>query len=336
MLAVVCTTPGGPLEVAERPDPTPGPGEVVLQVDACGICGSDLHNVDVLPQEGFTMGHEYCGTVVAVGPEVDGVRDGDRAAALSLASCGACAECLTGRIRKCFAARMYGVELPGAYAEYVKVQARDLVALPAGIDAGLGALVEPLAVARHTVERADVRPGEDVLVLGGGPVGLAVLLWLEQFGAHRVVVSDPMATRRDQALRFGADAGIDPVAGALVDLTLDAFAGRPPKHVIECVGLPGIVQSATETAAVDGVVTIAGVCLAQDPLFPFFALSKELDLRYAFYYRRQDYDLTIEAIERGRISPAPVITDTVSLAELPARFEGLKRPSTDIKVQLRP
>jgi (R,R)-butanediol dehydrogenase/meso-butanediol dehydrogenase/diacetyl reductase len=145
-----------------------------------------------------------------------------------------------------------------------------------------------------------------------------------------------MATRRQQAVSFGADAAIDPTAGDLGAQTVEAFGGHAPRHVIECVGLPGIVQTATEVAATDGVVTIAGVCLAQDPLFPYFALSKELDLRYAFYYRRQDYELTIDAINRGHIAPAPVITDTISLQEVPERFEVLKKPSADIKVHIRP
>lgn len=326
---------GQPLTIGEVTDPTPGDGEVVLAVEACGICGSDLHLADAMPMEGTVLGHEFCGQVVELGPGVEGWSLGDRAAGLSLATCGHCVACRTGRPRKCLAARMIGVELPGAYAEHVALPAHDLVRLPDALDARHGALVEPLSVALHAVERAQLEIGDHALVLGGGPVGLAVALWLRQLGAREVVVSDPVEHRRELAVRVGASATIDPttqdVASTFVELT-----GAPPSLVIECVGVAGLLQHASDVAAVDGRVVIAGVCMSAETLVPFVPMMKELDLRFAFYYRRSDFATTIDLIARGRIDPLPLVTDEITLDEVPERFEALKHPTEECKVLIRP
>lgn len=335
MRAAMVGPMGEPLVVGDAPDPTPGPGEVVLAVEACGICGSDLHVVDALPMEGTVLGHEFCGSVVEVGPGVEGWSVGDRAAGLSLATCGQCVACRTGRPRKCLAARMVGMELPGAYAEHVALPAHDLVRLPDALDPRHGALVEPLAVALHAVERADLQIGEHALVLGGGPVGLAVALWLRQLGAREVVVSDPVAHRRQLALAVGASATIDPTAEE-VDGAFAALTGAPPSLVVECVGVPGLLQHATDVAAVDGRVVIAGVCMSSEPLVPFIPMMKELDLRFAFYYRLADFETTVDLIARQRIDPLPLVTDEISLDDVPERFEALKHPTEECKVLIRP
>lgn len=334
MQALVTTTLGGPLETAELDDPTPGRGEVVVAVDSCGICGSDLHIVDALPMPGQVLGHELAGRVAAVGRGVDGWKVDEPVMALSLATCGACDACRSGRPRKCASALMVGVETPGGYAEYVRAPAHDLVALPDGFDLRHGALVEPLAVARHAVGRGGLVPGETALVIGGGPVGLAVLLWLKHLGAGTVAVSDPLASRRAGAGQLGADLVLDPMAGDLAGQLADA--GLPaPSLVLECVGLPGLVDQAAATAAVDGRVVVVGVCMADDRYFPYTAMAKELDWRFAFYYCRADVDATVAAINGG-LDVAPLITGEVGLAAAPDRFEALKQGSDDTKVVIRP
>jgi len=335
MRAAVLGDLGQPLTITSVDDPVAGPGDVILDVDACGICGSDLHASDHLPLEGMVLGHEFCGTVAELGAGVEGWKVGDRAAGLSLATCGQCVPCRTGRPRKCLSARMIGMELPGGYAEHVTMPAHDLVRLPDALDARHGALVEPLAVALHAVERAGLAIGDHALVLGGGPVGLAVALWLRQLGAREVVVSDPVEQRRALALSVGASATVDPttqdVAGEFVTLT-----GAPPSVVIECVGVPGLLQHATDVAAVDGRVVIAGVCMSSETLVPIIPMMKELDLRFAFYYRRADFETTIDLMARGRIDPLPLVTREVSLDEAPEAFTALKTPTTECKVLIRP
>jgi (R,R)-butanediol dehydrogenase/meso-butanediol dehydrogenase/diacetyl reductase len=335
MRAALLESMGRPLVVTEVPDPSPLPGEVVVRIDACGICGSDLHASDNLPFEGLVMGHEFCGTVVEVTPQAGRWKPGDRVVALSLATCGNCDACVDGRVRKCLAAQMLGLERPGAYAEFVALPGSALLELPPMLDHRHGALVEPLAVARHAIERCGVRPGEDVAVLGAGPVGLAVTLWLEHLGARNIVVSDPAQERRHAAARLGATATVDPtavdVAGAMAELCAGA-----PTRVIECVGVPGLLQAATDVAAVDAVVSIAGVCMAPEQVTPLVAMVKELDVRFAFFYRRQDMETTLAEMAAGRLDPLGMVTDEITLADLPDRFEQLKTPTSDCKVLVRP
>ena len=335
MRAAVLQNPGEPLAVVDLDDPTPGEDEVVLAVDACGICGSDLHAADALPLPGLVMGHEFCGTIAEVGPGVEGWAVGDRAAALSLVTCGRCPACLSGRVRKCPTAQMVGIERPGGFAEYVTMTARDLHRLPAAVDASLGALVEPMAVALHTVHRTGIRVGEDALVIGGGPIGAAVALWLRQAGAREVVVSDPVAHRRELAESVGATATIDPVAQDVAAAAVEV-CGALPRHVVECVGVPGVIQHAADVAPVDGVVTVAGVCIPPDEIVPFTLMSKELDVRFAFYYTRTEFDAVIDLLARGRVDVTPLITDRVDLDGLPAAFDALRHPTEQCKVLIRP
>lgn len=336
MRAVVTTDPGGPLTVADVEDPTPGPGEVVLAVEACGICGSDLHLVDVWPIPGQVLGHELSGRVVALGEGVDGVAEGDAVVGLSLATCGVCDACRSGRPRKCVTARMVGIDTPGAYAEYTTLPAHDAVAFPEGVDLALGALVEPLAIARHAVGRAGLRPGETSLVVGAGPIGLASLLWLRRLGAGPVVLSDPDPRRRATAADLGADLVVDPTAGDLATQVADAGLGAVPL-VLECVGLPGLVAQASAAAAVDGRVVVVGVCMGEDRYDPLAPLGKELDWRFSFYYCRADIDASIGAVTDPAFGAADLVTGLVGIEATPDRFAALKAGGTDdVKVLIRP
>jgi (R,R)-butanediol dehydrogenase/meso-butanediol dehydrogenase/diacetyl reductase len=333
--AAILQQPGQPLAITDQPDPTPAAGELLLRVDACGICGSDLHVSDAYPLPGLVLGHEFCGTVESVGAHVDDFEAGDRVTALSLTTCGYCAACLSGRPRKCPSAVMVGIERPGAFAEYVTMPARDVFRLPNTLDPRHGALIEPLSVALHTVDRAELEPGDDVLVIGGGPVGLAVALWARQLGAREVVVSDPVEKRRALAESLGASTTVDPTKDDVGD-AFEAVTGTRPRVVIECVGVPGMIQHAVDVAATDATVVVAGVCMAPDSIVPLIPMTKELDLRFAFYYRARDYTTAISMIDRERIDPLPLVTAEVTLDELPGRFEQLKTPSDDCKVLIRP
>ena len=335
MRAAVLQQPGELLAVTDQPDPTLATGELLLRVDACGICGSDLHVSDAYPLPGLVLGHEFCGTVEEIAGEVTGFEIGDRVAGLSITTCGHCAACLTGRPRKCPSAVMIGMERPGAFAEYLTMPARDVYRLPNTLDPRHGALIEPLAVALHTVDRASLEPGDDVLVIGGGPVGLAVAMWARQLGAREVVVSDPVDQRRALAEKLGASTTVDPTKEDVGD-AFERVTGTRPGVVIECVGVPGMIQHAFDVATTDATVVIVGVCMAPDSLLPITAMMKELDVRFAFYYRARDYTTAISMIDRERIDPLPLVTSEITLDELPERFQQLKTPSTDCKVMIRP
>jgi (R,R)-butanediol dehydrogenase / meso-butanediol dehydrogenase / diacetyl reductase len=314
-------------DVVDVPDPTPGPGELLLQVTACGICGSDLKAAGSMPA-GLVMGHEFCGEVVAVGAGVgERWRDGMAVAALPLIGCGACAPCHTGDVAHCATVDMVGVGgSSGAYAQYVRVSAREAFALPVGLDE-LGALVEPLAVGLHAVARAALTPGDRVLVVGAGPVGLAVVLWARHLGAREVVASDPVAHRRAAAEGVGATRSVDPGTEEL---------GGPYDVVFECVGVPGMIATAVGAAAVHGRVIVVGVCTKPDPFVPIVAVMKELAMHFVVYYRRQDFAYTVDMLRDGRIDVAPFVTQRVDLDGFPAAFEALKHPTDQCKVLVLP
>jgi (R,R)-butanediol dehydrogenase / meso-butanediol dehydrogenase / diacetyl reductase len=313
-------------DITEVPDPAPNAGELVLRVHACGICGSDLKAVANM-RPGLVMGHEFAGEVVALGHGVSGWREGQMVCALPLMGCGACEPCRTGDVAHCARVDMIGVGgSGGGYAELVRVSAAEAFALPEGIGADLGALVEPLAVGLHAVQRATLRPGDDVLVLGAGPVGLAVTLWARHFGAASITVSDPVEHRRQAARSLGATATVHP----------DDVPARGASVVFECVGVPGMIAAGITATAVHGRLVVAGVCTRPDPFVPVTALMKELSLLFVVYYRRDDYAYTVEMLRQDRIDPRPLITDRVDLDGFPAAFAALKTPTTQCKVLVEP
>lgn len=335
MRAAMTQGRGEPLVVGEVPDPSPEPDQLLVRVEACGVCGSDLHIADSMDSPGRVLGHEFAGEIVAVGSATSGHDEGEHIAVFPLIGCGTCLACITGRPSRCTAYQLVGGGLSGAYAEYVAINARQAFRLPEGVDARAGALVEPLAVALHAWRKTPAEDGEPVLILGGGPVGQALALWAKHFGARDVIVSDPVAHRRELAERAGASGSIDPrssdVAGAFEELT-----GLPPRVVIECVGVPGMIQQALDLAIADGHVTVVGMCLGPDEIVPRLAMRKELSTQFVLFYREDDYGLTIRSLERGALDFQPLITDVVSLDELPDRFEALKHPTMECKVLVEP
>ncbi len=324
------------LEVAEADDPAPGPGELVLAVKGCGICGSDLKVVEHLPI-GYTLGHEFSGEVVAVGADpVGDWNTGDAVCALPLVGCGRCQFCWDRLPVHCPHSEMIGTGTrPGAYAEYVAVSSAQTFRLPEACGYDVGALVEPMAVGLHAVDSAGIGAGDNVLVVGAGPVGLAIALWTRHVGARSVVVSDPVAVRRDSAADFGATGVIDPATEELGP-AFERLAGVPPDVVMEAVGKPGIIQSCIDVAAHRGRVAVVGICSGPDPIIPVLASLKELTMTFPVYYRHQDYAHTLAMIEQDRINPAPFITHNVDLDGLPSAFEAIKSPTDQCKVMVRP
>jgi (R,R)-butanediol dehydrogenase/meso-butanediol dehydrogenase/diacetyl reductase len=304
-------------------------------VEACGICGSDLHMAHSLKDNpGIVFGHEFCGTVVALGGDVAGYREGDRVVGYPLSGCGECPACLANAVAKCRRVKLIGAQRPGAYAEYVAVGAAQSFLLPEALTPDLGALVEPLAVAHHALERTAREPGEPVLVLGAGPVGLAVALWAQALGASHVMVSDPVARRRALAETIGATA-VDPTEQDVAAAFAEATGGRP-RVVVECVGRPGVIQHAVQIAATDAQLTLVGACTAPDTFLPVVATSKELTLQFVVYYRPSDFAQTLDFLTAGRLDPIPLVTGHVGLDELPPRFTQLMAPNDDCKVLVHP
>jgi (R,R)-butanediol dehydrogenase / meso-butanediol dehydrogenase / diacetyl reductase len=315
-------------EVAALPDPVPGPGELLVRVTGCGICGSDLKARPAMPA-GTVMGHELGGEVVAVGAgATDSWREGMRAAVLPVRSCGACDRCHAGNVAHCERAQLIGLGgAPGGFAELTVVSADLAFPLPDALPASYAPLVEPFAVGLHTTRLARIEPGDDVLVIGAGPVGLTTACWARELGARTVTVSDPAPRRRQGAAAFGATAVVDPAADGL---------GGPYDVVFECVGKPGLLDAAAGAAGLHGRIVIAGVCAEPDPYLPMIPLLKELSIRFSVYYLPHEFRTVVDAFARGAIDPAPLVTRTVGLADLDATFTALSTSPDDLKVVVDP
>lgn len=345
MKAAVFKAPGAPLVIENVPDPEPGPTDLILKVHACGICGTDLHWSESTEPKyggrvlgpGAVMGHEFAGEVIEVGREARGDwKVGDRVCAMPQIGCGVCRSCLSGKPHRCaeLTARA-SPELTGAYAEFTRIGSSETLNLPEGVDFRQGALVEPLAVGLHAVDRARLQHGDTVLVVGAGPIGLSVALWCRFFGARHIVVSELVAARVERAAEFGATAAID-ASREDVAARFEAISGGPPRVVFDCVGLPGSMQIAIDYAPIDARVVVVGLCMGADTISPAVALIKELDISFTFAYRKQDFEMTVDMLGRGRIDAASMVTDCVGFDVFPEAFEGLKNPRDQVKVMLEP
>ena len=322
MRAVVLSEERPKLELVEVPDPEPGPGEALIRVTGCGICGSDLHVATAVAPTGMTFGHEIAGTVEAVGAGVDAGTwsAGESVAVRPFTGCGHCAHCVRGRADHCDEFALLGLGRPGGFAELVLAQADELYRLPAAVTGVEQALVEPMAIACRAVRRGGLGPTDTVVVLGAGPIGLAIIAWARHLGVESITVSDPSASRRVLAAQLGATRTFDPLVDEL-DLLEVTMTGA--SVVFECTGRPGMIRQAMDIAAVDGRVVVVGVCIVDDVTFPYTGLNKELDVRYALYYERQDFTDTIDVLSAGGLVLDGFVEGTVGLAGLPDAFARL-------------
>ncbi|MEZ5817870.1 MAG: alcohol dehydrogenase catalytic domain-containing protein [Hyphomicrobiaceae bacterium] len=340
---------GQPLRVVARPGPEPGPGEVVLKVAYCGICGSDVHATEASASQvapGTVLGHEFSGEVSqSADPDW---QPGDRAIGVPLMPCSDCrprGQCQDGLGILCPKNRIVGMspEAPGGYAEYVRIHGRQLLRVPDGIALDAAALAEPLAVGAHAVRLAGQLLGRRVLVIGAGPIGLATTAFARRAGARDVVVSEIDATRRQRALRLGASSLIDPAAGGSIDLGAGGLAqsfrdltGGPPDVVFECVGVPGMLAQAIDVAGIRGRIVVVGVCRHEDRILPRAAIRKELLLQFVLGYTAEDFRLSLDLLGSGAFDAGAMITGRVTFEELPAVFESLRHPNAHGKVLLEP
>ncbi|HET9081366.1 MAG TPA: alcohol dehydrogenase catalytic domain-containing protein, partial [Trebonia sp.] len=258
--------------VGEVPDPAPGPADVVVAVEACGLCGSDVHavqNGNCAP--GQILGHEFSGKIVALGSEVSGWSEGQAVAASPIGSCGECRICARGLPFRCPAVENIGITIPGAYAQYVKVPARQLVALPEDLPVETGSHAEPLSVGSEAVKLARVGPGDPVLVYGVGPIGLYAIMALKLAGAGPVVGVGRSAGRRQAAVDVGADVVIDSR-----EISVGQYAkqsGTLFAAALECSAAPGAFNEALTVTEPGG--TVVEVALTSEaasvPLFPMIS-----------------------------------------------------------------
>ncbi|OJU20426.1 MULTISPECIES: alcohol dehydrogenase catalytic domain-containing protein [unclassified Sphingomonas] len=332
MRAAVMQQLGQPLRIERLPDPTPGPGELVVRVGRCGICGSDLHMTEDPAYgkgPGTVLGHEFAGEVVALGRGTDGIGLGDLVSVIPLASCGQCAACLAGEPAWCAGFGLQG----GGYAEYAVTRPNQCVRLPKTASLSDGAIIEPLAVALHGVNMSGLQPGDRVLILGAGPIGLAVAFWARRRGASAVVLQDIATHQRERALAMGATDFVadrdDPVGAA-------ARALGAADIVFECVGRPGLIAQAVRQVRNRGTILLLGLCTQPDTFNSFAMLSKEVRLITSAFFTRQEYEAALDALDAGAVEPRLLVTGTIALEDTPARFEALRHRTDDCKVLIAP
>jgi threonine dehydrogenase-like Zn-dependent dehydrogenase len=367
-------------ELVELAEPDPGAGQVRIEVLRCGICGSDLHArhgadqwADLAARLGYdrfarseqsiVYGHEFCGSVAEYGPKSRrSVPTGTPVVALPLLRSSRGVE-TTG----------LSVHAPGAYADQLLVEESLMMPVPNGLSPELAATTEPMAVAWHAVRRGDVGKRDVAIVVGCGPIGLAVILMLKANGVNTVVASDYSAGRRALAQRCGADVVVDPAAdspftaverkGHLADgpaafelavgtmeklqrlpigwwhvFRLAETLGAGPKQpvIFECVGVPGVIESILDGTPLFSRVVVVGVCVGSDQITPAMAINKEIELRFVLGYTPLEFRDTLSMLAEGKVDPRPLLTGTVGLQGVEAAFDALGDPERHAKILIDP
>jgi (R,R)-butanediol dehydrogenase / meso-butanediol dehydrogenase / diacetyl reductase len=322
-----------PLVIETLPDPTPGEGELVVKVGRCGICGSDLHMTEDPAYgkgAGDVLGHEFAGEVVALGKGTHGVALGDLVSVIPLISCGHCGSCRSGEVAWCDHFGLQG----GGYAEYAVTRPNQCVKLPASASLADGAIIEPLAVALHGVNMSGLKKGDKVLILGAGPIGLAVAFWARRKGAVDIVIQDLTDFQQARAGGVGASGfvvdPVDPIGSA------ERALGGKADIVFECVGVPGLIEQAVSQVKPRGTILLLGLCTKPDTFNSFAMLSKEVRLITSAFFTRQEYEEALDALNAGAAEPRLLVTDTISLSDTPERFEALRKRTHECKVLIAP
>ena len=379
MRAVVCQD--AKLEVVDLPEPEPGEGQLVLDVTLCGICGSDLHarhhadaQADVLAEAGYdgfarshekvVFGHEFCGQIAEHGAGTSKRNStGTSVVALPL-------------VRRPNGMHAIGLSAsaPGAYAERVLIEEALMVTVPNGLRPDIAVLTEPIAIGHHAVNRSEITRKDAAVVIGCGPVGLAIICLLKSKGIETIVASDFSPARRALAAACGATMVVDPAAtspyqnfgnrGYTTSIAEQAAVGlkamkdlrklpvpwhvtfgllkklgvTAPKRpiVFECVGVPGIIDGIITDVPLNTRVVVVGVCMNPDQFRPVMAINKEIDLRFVVGYDPLEFRSTLYMLADGKIDASALVTGTVGLDGVAGAFDSLAVPETHAKIVIDP
>lgn len=328
------------LRFEEVKRPEPGPGEVLLRVHRCGICGTDSHIVKgrfPAPNLPLIIGHEFAGEVAAVGSGVNHVKEGDRATADINIACGHCWYCRNNQKLFCPEVRQLGVHDHGGMADYVVVPARNIYILPTSMPFDHAAFIEPLACAIHGQKRIGIEVGESVLILGAGPMGLAHAALSKQRGAGLVMVSEPNPERRAKAHDIGSDMEFDPSTPDGLEAIMQATQGRGADVVIEAVGAVVTYGQAFQLVRRGGRILAYGAAAtdAVVPMKPFEIYAKELSIVGSYAGTYETWPAAIALISGGRFDPGKIIDSVRTLADVGAALQSLDRDKSVVKVQVQ-
>ncbi len=341
-------------------DPTPTAGQVLVKTLCCGICGSDLHAAKhtaqfverarssggrwtMDPSRDVVFGHEFCCEVVENGPGTQGrFKPGALVCSMPLSL----AENRVLGIG-------YSNDTAGGFAQYMPLAEQLLLEVPNGLPADQAALTEPIAVGWHAVQFARLAKDDVPLVIGCGPVGLAVIAGLKIKGAHPIVAADFSPKRRALALQMGADIVIDPAVtspyaswaevatpAGYDDSRYARLFNIGPKQrpgvIFECVGVPGVIQQVMDGAPVGARIIVVGVCMETDRFEPFFGIVKQLNVQFVLGYTAQEFADSLRHIAEGQVDVSPLITGKVGLDGVSAAFSDLANPELHAKILVDP
>jgi len=324
-MTVAALTGAHSIAVTRRPIPDPEPGEVRLRIEACGLCGSDLHFFHIGPlAPGNTPGHEIAGCVDALGDGVEGFAVGDRVAAEPLASCGTCDYCRAGRDSICPSMQLYGVHRHGGFAEFVTLPARRLFRIPDGVAPPIAALSEPMAVAVHGLRQGQMQPGQRVLVLGAGTVGLLTARAAVALGAGEVWLTARHPHQAELGRHLGA-ARVLREAEASREGLFRLGCEAPIDLVVETVGgTADTLRGAAAAVRPGGVISVLGIFLGDVTLETLSLFMKETTLTWSNCYSRApagaDFETAVELVARHRDELAEVATHQVPLGDVARAF----------------
>lgn len=320
----------GKLSIQDVPRPTPGPNEVVVLVSACGVCHTDLHYVEhgvpTAKKPPIILGHEASGLIVERGSEVTQWADRDRVLIPAVLTCGHCRFCRTGRENICESMLMLGNHMDGAYAEFVKVPAKDLLRIPQEVslqDASI--IADALSTPFHAVRyRGEVRPGDTVAVYGCGGVGLNVIQFCRLAGAY-VFAVDMNPKKLDMALQLGADVVINASQTEQPDRQIRKQSGGGVDVAFEVVGVPAAFKNAINSIRTGGRLVQVGYSYSE-PAFPAGkVMFRELEIRGSLGCRPADYPLIIELVRTKKIDLSKLISHRLPLDEIGHAFELLNQ-----------
>jgi L-iditol 2-dehydrogenase len=328
------------MPLREIENPAPESREVVVAVKAVGICGSDVHGYTGSTGRrypGIAMGHEFSGTISAIGPNVGEYQVGDEVIVDPILTCGACAMCRAGRTNVCLNRTMIGMHQHGAYAEAVRVPQRQLHRKPAGLSWERASLIEPLSVALHAVNQTPFLVGERVAIIGTGPIGLLALLVARLKGAGTIIVTDRSAHRLDLARQLGADVVVDVAEQDPIAAVQAATGGRGADAAIEAVGIAPTVQQALAVTRIGGNITWIGNSAPEVSLNMQHVVTREIAIRGVYAFTSAEFDQSIGLLASGRLNVDPLIERIAPLADGPQLIHDLAKGTLDaVKVVLTP
>ncbi len=328
-------------ELREVDEPTPGPGEALVEISLCGICGSDVHAyAEGWPYAPGICGHEWVGKVVAVDADVQIVAMGDRVTGGLAPGCGQCPECRADHSAYCSTARSYymGPKAPasGGFAPFMAASADRLVRVPDELTDDDAAVIEPASVALHAVRRSRMRAGDVTCVVGCGPIGLLVAQCARLAGAGTVIAIEPDADRRRLALEVGADMAVEPGA-EMREAVNEATGGLRADIAFDCAGIPQTIQQSVDMVRYGGSVCIVGVTGSDAVIRPNRWLFKEVSADTSLAFTLDEMRAAAGFIADGRISVAPLVQGTITLDELPQTIDDLAtRRNAAIKLLVDP